>query len=83
MITIRDGGAYVIPISDIMDSSTGKVRTRLVDVDNMYYKMCRYYMIRLESSDFADFKRLSRLARVANCTPEEFRSQFGYLAEDF
>ncbi len=53
----------------------------MVDMDNPYYQMCRDFMIRLEKSDFKDKKRLTRLARVANCTPEEFRSQFGYLAE--
>jgi len=43
--------------------------------------MCREYMVRLEKSDFDDQKRLSRLARVAASTPEEFRTQFGYLAD--
>ncbi len=53
----------------------------MVDTGSPFYQMCRDFMIRLEKSDFTDQKRLNRLARVANCTPEEFRSQFGYLAE--
>ncbi|MDD5306789.1 MAG: diphosphate--fructose-6-phosphate 1-phosphotransferase [Deltaproteobacteria bacterium] len=83
MIALRDGAPYIISFNNIMDPKTGRIRTRLVDVDNAYYKMCREYMIRLDRSDFEDFKRLSRLARVANCTPEEFKGQFGYLADDY
>lgn len=81
MITIRDGGPYIIPLKDVIESETGRIATRLVDLDNPYYKMCRRYMIRLERSDFEEGKRLSRLARVAGCTAEEFRSQFVYLAD--
>jgi len=82
MISIRDGGPLIIPLGNLIDKKTGRIATRLVDMDNPYYKMCRDYMIRLEKSDFDDHKRLSRLARLANCTPEEFRSQFSYLALD-
>jgi 6-phosphofructokinase 1 len=81
MIAIRDGGPYIIPLDDVIDPDTGRIATRMVDVDNPYYRMCRDYMIRLNAEDFADNKRLSRLARVANCTSDEFRAQFGYLAD--
>ncbi len=81
MIAIRDGGPYIIRLDEVIDEKTGKIATRMVDMDNPYYQMCRDFMIRLEKSDFKDKKRLSRLARVANCTLEEFRSQFGYLAD--
>jgi 6-phosphofructokinase 1 len=83
MIAIRDGGPYIIPLSEVIDAGTGRIRTRMVDISNPYYKMCRDYMIRLERSDFSELKRLSRLARVAGCTPEEFKSQFGYLGDDY
>jgi len=83
MIAIRDGGPYIIPLSEVIDAATGRIRTRMVDVSNPYYRMCRDYMIRLERSDFSELKRLSRLARVAGCTPEEFKSQFGYLGDDY
>lgn len=82
MIGIRDGSPYIIPFESIMNKETGRIATRQVDVEHSYYRMCREYMIRLEKEDFDDHKRLSRLARVAECTPEEFRSQFGYLAGD-
>ena len=81
MIALRDGGPYVIPLDDVINPDTGRIATRLVDVENPYFQMCRDYMIRLEPGDFNDGKRLSRLARVASCTPDEFRSQFGYLAD--
>ncbi len=82
MIAIRDGSPYIIPFDKIMDSESGRIKTRLVNIDNDFYRMCREYMIRLDESDFKDYKRLSRLARVANCSPEEFRAQFGYLSEE-
>ena len=82
MIAIRDGGPYILPFDKIMDSATGRIKTRMVNVENPYYRMCREYMIRLDRNDFDDNKRLARLARLAGCTAEEFRSHFGYLAED-
>ncbi|HUT77246.1 MAG TPA: diphosphate--fructose-6-phosphate 1-phosphotransferase [Polyangia bacterium] len=81
MIAIRDGGPYIIKLDDVIDAESGRIATRLVDIDNPYYRMCRNYMIRLERSDFTEGKRLSRLARVADCAAEEFRAQFGYLAD--
>jgi len=81
MIALRDGGPYIIPLDDVINPETGRIATRLVDVENPYYQMCRDYMIRLDKEDFADAKRLSRLARVANCTADEFRAQFSYLAD--
>lgn len=81
MMAIRDGGPYVIRLDEIIDEETGRIATRMVDTGSPFYQMCRDFMIRLEKSDFEDQKRLNRLARVANCTPEEFRSQFGHLAE--
>ena len=82
IIAIRDGGPYIIPLDQIVSPDTGRIKTRLVDLDNPYFQMCVDYQIRLLRSDFEDIKRLSRLARVANCTPEEFKGQFGYLASD-
>ncbi len=82
LIAIRDGAPHAIPFEKIMDPQTGRIRTRHVAVDKDYYHMCREYMVRLVQSDFNDNKRLSRLARVASCTPEEFRAQFGYLTEE-
>jgi len=82
LMAVRDGSPYVIPFEKIMDPETGRIKTRLVAIDREYYQMCREYMVRLVESDFMDHKRLSRLARVASCTPEEFRAQFSYLVDE-
>jgi 6-phosphofructokinase 1 len=82
LMAVRDGTPHVIPFEKIMDPQTGRIKNRLVAIDQAYYQMCREYMVRLEESDFMDSKRLSRLARVAACTPEEFRAQFSYLVEE-
>jgi 6-phosphofructokinase 1 len=81
MLTIRDGSPYMIPFEKIMHAGTGRVKTRLVDIDQDYYRMCREFMIRLDNTDLEDPKRLSRLARVASCSTADFVSQFGYLAD--
>ena len=36
-------------------------------------------MIRLDKEDFANPERLSRLAAVANLSPEQFRTRFAYV----
>ena len=82
LIAVRDGTPCVVPFEKIMDPDTGRIRTRRVQIRKEYYRMCREYMVRLEQSDFDDNKRLSRLARVASCTPEEFRSHFDYLVQE-
>lgn len=81
MMAIRDGFPHAIPFDRILDPVTKRIATRQVAVDREYYHMCREYMVRLERRDFMDNKRLSRLARVASCTPEEFRTQFAYLMD--
>jgi ATP-dependent phosphofructokinase / diphosphate-dependent phosphofructokinase len=82
LIAIRDGTPCVVPFEKIMDPNTGRIRTRRVQIGREYYRMCREYMVRIERSDFEDNKRLSRLARVASCTQEEFRAHFGYLVDE-
>ncbi|MBN2529536.1 MAG: 6-phosphofructokinase [Deltaproteobacteria bacterium] len=82
MITVRDGRPWGIPFETILDPASGRIKTRRVSIESAYYRMCREYMVRLDRSDFLDQKRLSRLARVASCTQEEFQKQFGYLTEE-
>jgi hypothetical protein len=36
-------------------------------------------MLRLDREDFEDEEALAELAKAANCTPEEFKAQFGHV----
>ena len=56
IIAIRDGGPYIIPLDEIIHPETGRIKTRLVDLDNPYFKMCVDYMIRLQRSDFEGYQ---------------------------
>jgi transcriptional regulator GlxA family with amidase domain len=50
-----------------------------VNVDSEGYECARYYMIRLERSDFEDPAQLKKLAASVSLTPEQFRRRFGYV----
>lgn len=81
LISIQRGRFVPVPFDQIMDSQTGRMRVRMVDVDSDRYKIARTYMLRLREADFTDKVELSRLAQAANMKPAEFVERFGYLAE--
>ena len=64
----------------MLDSKTGRMQNRKVNVDGEAYECACAYMIRLEREDFEDAKQLGKLAAVVNLTPDQFRARFGYLA---
>ena len=81
LISIQRGKFVPVPFSQIMDSQTGRMRVRMVDVESDRYKIARSYMLRLKQQDFKDTVELARLAQAANMKPSEFRARFGYLTE--
>ena len=82
IVTIDRGQLIPVPFRNILDERTGKARVREVDVDSDSYKVARHYMIRLEASDFADPKAVSRLATIGNMQAQEFERRFRYLGND-
>jgi 6-phosphofructokinase 1 len=58
------------------------MKARLVNVASEYYRIARLYMIRLAKGDFDDPHELAKLAAVANCTVDNFRSQFYHVIEN-
>jgi ATP-dependent phosphofructokinase / diphosphate-dependent phosphofructokinase len=82
LISIQRGQFVPVPFAQIMDSETGRMRVRMVDVESDRYKIARTYMLRLRNMDFSDKVELSRLAQAANMKPAEFVERFGYLAEN-
>jgi ATP-dependent phosphofructokinase / diphosphate-dependent phosphofructokinase len=79
IINFFGGVLQPLPFEDVIDTQTGKVRTRRVNVDGESFACALEYMIRLDRSDFADPEKRGALAAAAQISPEEFRNQFGYL----
>ncbi|MCP4594548.1 MAG: 6-phosphofructokinase [bacterium] len=80
MVTLQDGNLVPMFFEDMVDPTTNRTRIRTVDVDSYSYLVARSYMIRLEKGDFEDIEQVSRLAKEAKMTPEEFRKRYGHVA---
>jgi 6-phosphofructokinase len=81
LISIQQGCFKPVPFDDVMDSRTGRMRVRMVDVDSDRYRIAYAYMLRLKRQDFDDPVALQKLAAAANTSPERLRAQLGYLVE--
>ncbi len=79
MISMQGGHFVPVPFSQMIDGKTGRTAVRLVDVSSTRYAIARRYMIRLRRDDIEDPKVVTRLAKVANLTEQEFRREFEYL----
>jgi ATP-dependent phosphofructokinase / diphosphate-dependent phosphofructokinase len=81
MITIQDGHMVPLPFGSFTDPGTGRVRTRLVNVESSSYRVAREYMIRLDREDLESPEKLRPIAAASGLTPDAFRSRYGYLAQ--
>ncbi len=81
LVHLEDGRLRVLPFSEIADPETGRISTRMVDIDSEHYKVTREYMIRLVPSDLENEATLESLAEAANISPEAFRERFGAAVE--
>jgi ATP-dependent phosphofructokinase / diphosphate-dependent phosphofructokinase len=75
LIAISGGRVTPVSLDELKDPATGRVRTRVVDVDTESYHVARSYMIRLEKPDFEE-PALSSLAAQTTLTPQAFRERF-------
>ena len=80
LIALSGGRVTPITLEDLLDPSTGRIRTRQVDLTTEAYRVARDYMVRLEPSDFSDPARVARLAAQTNLGSGEFCGQFEYVA---
>lgn len=81
LISVVGGSMNPIPFADLLDEKTHRTSVRRVNIESESFEVARRYMIRLDAADFADQQSLERLAQQANVTPDEFKQQFGDLAE--
>ncbi len=81
LVNIQEGKLTPIPLSEMIDPSTGKITVRYVDTNTESYEVALEYMIRLKPEDFRDREQVKKLATAANLRPEEFTRRFKYLVE--
>lgn len=81
IISFVGGRMEPLPFDKIINPQTGRMLPRKVNVDGEAYECARRYMIRLDARDFAEPKRLAKLADTASMTPEKFRERFEYLVK--
>ncbi len=74
LIALSGGRVKPVALADLVDPTTGRIRTRLVDVHAEAYAVARDYMVRLELSDF-DEPDLAQLAAQTNLSPKVFRGE--------
>jgi 6-phosphofructokinase 1 len=77
MVSIQNGRFTPLPFEQLVDSSTGRTKVRMVDIDSQSYQIARQYMIRLTEADLNDPDVLGRYADLAGLSPEAFRQRFG------
>jgi 6-phosphofructokinase 1 len=80
LVALAGGRVQPVRLEDLLDPSTGRIRTRQVDIASEAYRIARDYMVRLEPDDFAEEAKLSALAAQTNLDPNQFRAQFECVA---
>src|SRR5215510_14655091 len=79
MVTIQASRLVPVPFGLMMDSKTGKIRVRYVDVESEMYQTLWAYMIRLKPEDFDAPETLAVLAKAGNLSETELLRRFGSL----
>jgi len=80
MVTIQGGRLVTVPFQEMLDSRTGRVKVRYVDISSESYRTHMAYMIRLKPDDL-EGGRLDALAKAGNLNEDEFRKRFAPLLE--
>jgi 6-phosphofructokinase 1 len=76
MVSIQEGRFTPIPFKQILDSTTGRAKVRMVDVASESYQIARRYMIRLAPEDMADAQTVGRCASVVGLSASAFSERF-------
>lgn len=77
LVCLDAGQLRVFPFEELQDPSTGRIRTRPVDVRSEYYRVAREYMIRLRRRDLQDPDLLRRMAEAGQMSEQDFLDRFG------
>ena len=79
LIVRENGQVKPWKFSDITDPKTGRVKTRLVDVNSQSFKIARVYMWRMADKDYDNDDLVARVAAAGKMTKEEFKAKFAHL----
>jgi 6-phosphofructokinase 1 len=73
----------VVPweFKNLLDAKTGRVRTRLVDVEAPSFKVARAYFWRLSAKDYDNAELIAKIAAAAKLTVDQFKEKFLRLRE--
>ena len=76
MVSIQNGRFTPIPFKHMVDSSTGRTKVRMVDIDSQSYQIARQYMIRLTEDDLNNPDLVGRYAALSGLSAEAFKERF-------
>ncbi|GKS63775.1 pyrophosphate--fructose 6-phosphate 1-phosphotransferase [Nitrospira sp.] len=76
MVSIQSGRFMPIPFKHMVDSSTGRTKVRMVEIESQSYQIARQYMIRLTESDLNNSDLVGRYAALSGLSAEAFKERF-------
>ncbi len=76
LVCLEDGRLRVLPFAEVQDPKTGRINTRMVDVQSEHYRVAREYMIRMRRSDLDDVGIMSRLKAEAMMNADRISERF-------
>jgi len=80
MVALRGGHVAPVPLAEMIDPATGRIRVRVLDTRSEAYEVLRKYSIRLEAADLEE-PRLGPLAAKVGLAPTEFARRFSAAAK--
>jgi 6-phosphofructokinase 1 len=81
LVCLEDGRLRILPFDDIQDPESGRIPTRMVDVNSDHYLVAREYMVRLNRRDLEHERSLSSLAEAAKMQVGAFVERFRPILE--
>lgn len=76
LVTLVNGNLRPMPLKELIDPATNRIRTRQVDIRSDVYEVARAYMIRLERRDIESPDMVGKLAAAAKLPVNEFRQRY-------
>jgi 6-phosphofructokinase 1 len=76
LVCLEDGRLRILPFEEVQDKQTGRIMTRMVDVQSEHYRVAREYMIRMRRSDLDDVAIMSRLQAEAMMGADRLSERF-------
>jgi ATP-dependent phosphofructokinase / diphosphate-dependent phosphofructokinase len=77
-ISLQRNQAMPMPFEEMIDSETGRIRVRMVNIDSFTYRSAYKFMIRLKPQHARD-GTLERMAKQTNLPIDGFTARYGYL----